>query len=824
MDRNKWIAPGAVGIAALLALWIAFPGLLSGDPASTGPGPATPRAGEEVAGAADGDAITDPDEPVAGLDPDDGAAAPQPDTGARTVAGSDADTGSVVVRAVWSDGEPAAGVMLTVVKGQRGLPREVLAREATDEDGVLVVARLRPGPINVRSERGGSAKAEIVAGERVECAFELPEGVAIDGTVTDAGGAPVAGAHAWLQTHRADWTGGTTVARSAEDGTFALRHVPPGMSLGAFAAGHARSGLIDLDSVDTSAPPVALTLVLGEGGAGSVAGRVLDSAGAAVSGAIIALGKRPRHIEWRGNNSWAEKWTHRVATTDRTGRFAFAGVASGTLPLAVRADGFGIWRGDVTVEDDTCAEVEITMLAAVSISGTVTDGAGEPRVGATVRVYDLEPRVPFIQGGQIDFDETFGALGAVTDDAGRYRVDGATPGAIHLFAQPKHRYTFGHTVPFARTMLEAEPGDQLEWHAVVDPGQTIEGVVLFADGVAMGNVFITAKDEAGGPEHIMHCGQDGRFRFVCLEGDSYSLHVQLWSPPEGTPPLEVAGITVGSHNVELRATYSKEPKGASGSVSGLIDDVESRISTLKKVRVQLISEKRWWRTDHDVGTGGTFEFTGVEPGRYRIAVMSGEISIAHKDWFELEPGAALDVGAVPTAVAGALVIHVERGEHARELEPKLYLRFDGWSRGAEIEIGRRNEVRVPKLTAGEYQVSGHASGMVSIRDEVTIRPGETAELRLSVRGSVRVPIDVWFPEQRAFGVSTIRIVDASGGVLTESRREHGEAPPRRIERNFGVAPGTWTVEVTTDSGLSGQATFHVASATGEPDVVRVDVK
>ena len=172
---------------------------------------------------------------------------------------------------------------------------------------------------------------------------------------------------------------------------------------------------------------------------------------------------------------------------------------------------------------------------------------------------------------------------------------------------------------------------------------------------------------------------------------------------------------------------------------------------------------------------------------------------------------------------GSLVIKLERGDEALELEPTISLRREGWSRGSRIEMGRLSEARLDNLTAGSYEVSGYAVGMAGLEGEVEVRVGEESELRLMVVPAVLVRFEVWYPRDWAGGKATMSIVGEDGTVLWESQRTHS-VPPRPFEHGAYVPRGLWTVQVNAENGLSGTSQFSVDSLDREYPVVRVDPK
>ena len=125
------------------------------------------------------------------------------------------------------------------------------------------------------------------------------------------------------------------------------------------------------------------------------------------------------------------------------------------------------------------------------------------------------------------------------------------------------------------------------------------------------------------------------------------------------------------------------------------------------------------------------------------------------------------------------------------------------------------------LTPGKYAVTGHADGMASLKGEVEVHVGQESELRLTLNPAALCRIAVWFQGGGTPGSSTTSIVGTDGAVFHERSWTHGAAPARPFERSVRVPLGQWTVRVTTDTGLAGDADFTVDSV-GREYPVRVD--
>ena len=744
------------------------------------------------------------------------ATAPQPSL-ERVAMSGEAEAGHLEVTATWGD-EPAADVLLTLRWATREHAHKVHAQRRTDTAGRAIFSGVPPGKWSLRSDRGDRTSIDVVSGAQ-EVAFELEAGVAVVGVVRAPDGAPISGASVWLQTRHTDWSGGSVQTSTDPGGRFALEHVPPHVSLGAFATGYAQSRLIDLDTVDTAAPPVEITLELARAG-GDVTGTVVDERGRPVVGARVGAGKSTRFLDMRGDRV-IEKWSVRSTLTDEQGRYALVGLPAGEQPIACSKQGFGVWRSTCELKAGVGVEVDITLQRAGTIFGTVTEAEGAPFSGALVRAYDKEPGTSFLAGGQIDWDEMFGHFATVADEQGRYELEGVTAGPVHVFVQPGGRYLIDGPVVHQRAELEVPAGGRVEWSPEVTEGRVLEGLVLYRDGHPMQHVFVTLSDEATGAQRVQTNDRDGVFRFVNLDDAVYSVRVQMWDAPDGAPPLQATGLRPGQARAELRATHDKPVKLALGKVLGRIDDAGLRVRNPHDLRVVLASDQRWFRDGGEV-ENGAFSFDRVTPCRFRLTLQEGDAVLAHSGWFELQPGAELDVGVLRTVPGGSVRVRATRGPGAEDAAPTLYLRHEDASRSTVVTL-TRDEQRIDNLTPGTYRVTGYDKGLVSIKGEVTVSAGAVADLTVELTKGVLTRFEVWIPTDEVVATYRYTIHDADGGVFRTYGADLGSSPTRPFKIAVTMPRGRYSITYRAGDAYAGTAAFEVGDEAAD-EAVRVDLQ
>lgn len=184
-------------------------------------------------------------------------------------------------------------------------------------------------------------------------------------------------------------------------------------------------------------PPPRRTGALAPGGTGLIAGRVVDPvSGAAVRDALV----------WLMIDGVMQPESPRVMT-DAEGRFVFVNVPAGKYSFQAQKTGHRTGRyGAKSVMDDgrdldltdgqLVTDLVIPIWKHATIGGTVTDEAGEPVVGVSVRAFRK-----IVTFGEIRYTPSFTGTVGMTDDRGMYRLSGLVPGE-YIVAIPSTMATF----------------------------------------------------------------------------------------------------------------------------------------------------------------------------------------------------------------------------------------------------------------------------------------------------------------------------------------------------------------------------------------------
>ena len=232
--------------------------------------------------------------------------------------------------------------------------------------------------------KDGNGVPSVARFVRIDSAANLLPG-SISGRVTDSGtSAPLVGA-----TVSTDGASTTTDAA----GAYTLSTVASGEHVvSASATGYATS-------LKTAivAPAQATTVDFALSPPGTVTGRVTDaSSGAGISGAVLT---------YDGGST----------TTDASGNYTIAGIASGIQTITASATGHDSVQQTLTVPPNASVELDFVLtISATYITGQVTDRtSGQVLAGATV---------------------AYAGRSTMTDANGIYRLDNTPPGTYHVTA------------------------------------------------------------------------------------------------------------------------------------------------------------------------------------------------------------------------------------------------------------------------------------------------------------------------------------------------------------------------------------------------------
>jgi RNA polymerase sigma-70 factor (ECF subfamily) len=563
--------------------------------------------------------------------------------------------------------------------------------------------------------------------ERVEVSAQLagtiatPEGILVTGSTVDSSGQPVPGAKVTAYWRRGSWRegrpvkGGHATNVSESDGAFQFA-VPASDSPEKVGFNAEAEGLVcvseDYDLPEEGLRDVMLTLAKTDA---SIEGTVIDTAGNPLGNAQVTAKRMPR----MGPGGLAGPgWGRTITGPD--GAFILAELMPGRYQMYVKPSTYrhySNWcleeENQVTLEEGEQKQgVTLVFGAGLTVSGMVTDPAGEPVTGA-----DIEARADIpTRKGSLAEPHTFVGMTAKAQEDGSYVIEGF----------PEGEYALGMAVSakgYVRAYREEiAVGSQQDF--VLDPAPSIEGRVVHADTGAPITRFAveawpTPEDRASEDEwyRLMRFDnvvqdEEGRFAVDCEMG-SGNITVAVKARGFELTRVHLSGVAPGDavRNVIVRLE-------GGGIVKGIVTDssgepiVGARV--LPGYPPPLIAEggagdsdKRGTLSDE----AGTFEIVGVSP-------ETEVISAYHRDY---APGWT----KVNVSRGGTTSVHVVLGKGGT-LEGVVSL--DGQPLGAReanmvarFPDGKSGQLSSDTQSDGKYRIDGLAPGPTVIHCYLNIQ-------------------------------------------------------------------------------------------------------
>lgn len=652
----------------------------------------------------------------------------------------------------WPDGTAAAGAAVSIATPDSNSPDASATADAEGrfrfgglEEGAFAVAASAAPPTAAATPStetaAWTARHASVAAGTADVVLELAAGSALRGRVVDDLGAAVV--HAWVDVVPA---GDDTTARKSvgwkpvgDDGSFELAGVPAGeWRLRAW-----RSGDTPQERFTLTLPADAewlLEAVLPR--PVTIAGRVIDSAGAPIASAVI--------VTATDNDT-----RHAVRTkTQPDGTFRLERVHAGEVDVHVSRAGHAATEVTLPLEPGAAhANLEIVLLPSARIEGIVRDSENRPWA-------DVE----------LSCDSEEGVWQDVTTDArGEFRLE-VEPGRTTLrltgvgnaLTVPAPVTVDAIAGQVVRVELGGPPQGSLRLGGVLRAGAPVNGVRLeffFRQGLSGEQVKRRAITDAGGRYEVLLPGP-GRVGVSVMFSETLTAFTMAQLAPADT----ALDLEVGAASIRGRVV---------GGDGRPLEDVRV---TLESERVEPIPAGAWfayaWASS---GRDGSFSFLSLPPSTYRIvasgvpaakgraalsdAVVAGLVVArdAHVDGVELQ-----------LARGGSLVVNVTGpdGEPAEDVEVRVARTgHDPENRTTDDHgVARFDDVTAGLVTIRAARTAGTdlverepvsatvASGATTTK-QLELVPGGSIHVRAVDRAGEDLPID---------GMEGIWIEDAAG--------------------------------------------------------------
>ena len=563
------------------------------------------------------------------------------------------------------------------------------------------------------------------------------EGVAVAGTALDhATGAALGGVQVLAQGE-----GWESAATSDASGAFELRVIPGSTALlEAGRAGYAplRRALRGVgDEGDDAAEDLVLYLRPGA----VLAGQLSGVEPSLLAGGLVHAWNLTLDPRCEGEGLEAEP--------DAQGAFVFEDLAGGLYTLLASVPGHRpAYLARVTVPDGERVEVELSLAAGATVSGTVMTPDGTPRAGVRVEA----------SWDQKGVGRGLRALGERTTrsaEDGSYELAGLASGRVSVVAVDELGTRRGERVEVT------EDAEALELDLVLPLPGSLAGVVRTSSGLGVAGAEVQVLLRRGRPGAMfMDEGASGDLDLLVDGAGEDELRVTA----DLNGRFELDPVSAG-RRLELRAFRSREGERGTGAISLLgetrsltleseeqREDIVLEVTEPREVRVRVLeptgqpvpgvelafgwdgsggSMKRVWMARGVTDEEGRCVLPAAVAGSWTLEV-GGPVVYRHTRTFRVPPAPAavpevvafahlgeFVEGAVVDGLGDAVPLARVRGHLAAPLDPTL-----AKHKRAEARADAYGRFRLGPLAPGTWELTASAAGHEPSLSPVVVRTAD----------------------------------------------------------------------------------------------------
>jgi protocatechuate 3,4-dioxygenase beta subunit len=548
---------------------------------------------------------------------------PEP-VSAPIVARPGAPAGAIAGHALDRSGQPVSDVAIAVYLGDAllagafpGARQLVEVQTISADDGSFVVEPVPVGsPYILVGEHDEFARSET-GNVRVEdgkttsgVVLRMDEGSVVRGTVSAAGGSPIAGARVefydTLQTafQKPEDARPWKVVFTDAAGRYAFTHVSSSsFRVRASADLYETQTRTSSHALDFTPKDEVLDFELRPGQA--LPGRVVDVNGVGLQGARVEANSQMQ------NNRDVQ--SSAIAYSDEGGWFVLEGLGGDRYTLMATAEGYSDKKmPNVTV---TAGQIQVMMERRGSVEGWVSSTEGQPITSYSLHLMRSRPNVEphYLNDGR-----------SFQDDEGWFLFDNVDPGEYVLEVRAGG-FADTRSDPFTIERQE-QPSAQLR--LVMSRGGTLKGIVIDADGqpvkgarVSLNpNNFIDSsisrifKQLAPSDERERRAVTDGEGRFVfgTVPPGTYQVRAEH---PESAPRVINDVVVLDDRQGGNRPIEVALPRGA--VIAGqAVDDM----GPLAFCKVQINRQDSGFMDAGTTDKDGYFRFRNLAQGEYQVTI------------------------------------------------------------------------------------------------------------------------------------------------------------------------------------------------------------